>query len=37
MHRAVIGHPDFRADRLDTRWLERTFLPEFERAVSGGR
>ncbi len=37
MHRAAIGHPDFRADRLDTRWMERTFLPEFERASSGSR
>ncbi len=37
MHRAVIGHPDFVADRLDTRWLERAFLPGFERAMSGSR
>ena len=37
MHRAVIGHPAFRADRLDTRWLERAFLPEFERAFAGSR
>jgi acetyl-CoA carboxylase biotin carboxylase subunit len=37
MHRRVVGHPDFRADRLHTRWLERTFLPGFERALSGSR
>ena len=28
LHRRVLGHPDFRADRINTRWLETTLLPE---------
>ena len=28
LHRRIIGHPDFMADNVDTRWLERVFLPE---------
>jgi acetyl-CoA carboxylase biotin carboxylase subunit len=27
--RFIVGHPDYRANRVDTRWLERTLLPEF--------
>ncbi len=37
MHRRILGHRDFVADTVDTRWLERVFLPEFElRAGSPG-
>jgi acetyl-CoA carboxylase biotin carboxylase subunit len=28
LHRAVLAHPDFAADRVTTRWLETAFLPE---------
>ena len=34
LHRAIISHPDFIANRIDTRWLERVFLPEFERQAA---
>jgi acetyl-CoA carboxylase biotin carboxylase subunit len=27
LHRAIIAHPDFRADRIHTRWLEQSVLP----------
>jgi acetyl-CoA carboxylase biotin carboxylase subunit len=27
LHRAVLDHPDFTGDRITTRWLESTFLP----------
>ncbi len=27
LHRAVLDHPDFRADTITTRWLETSFLP----------
>jgi acetyl-CoA carboxylase biotin carboxylase subunit len=27
LHRVVLAHPDFRADAITTRWLERTVLP----------
>lgn len=27
--RFIAAHPDFAANRLDTRWLERTLLPAF--------
>lgn len=27
LHRAIIQHPDFVENRIDTRWLERVFLP----------
>jgi acetyl-CoA carboxylase biotin carboxylase subunit len=37
MHRAVVGHSDFRADRLDTRWLEQTLIPGLARALAGSR
>ncbi len=33
MHRRILDHRDFVADTVDTRWLERVFLPEFERAA----
>lgn len=29
LHRAIIAHPDFVANRIHTRWLEQVFLPEF--------
>lgn len=32
MHRALVGHPDFRAGRYHTQWLEGVFLPAFQRA-----
>lgn len=28
LHRAIIDHPDFVANRIHTRWLEQVFLPE---------
>ncbi|MGD9536166.1 MAG: acetyl/propionyl/methylcrotonyl-CoA carboxylase subunit alpha [Alphaproteobacteria bacterium] len=28
-HAALLGHPDFAANRFNTRWLEGTFLPAF--------
>lgn len=31
LHRAIIAHPDFVANRIHTRWLEQVFLPEFGR------
>jgi acetyl-CoA carboxylase, biotin carboxylase subunit len=31
LHRKILDHRDFVADTVDTRWLERVFLPEFER------
>jgi len=27
--RAVTAHPDFLANKLDTRWLETVFLPHY--------
>jgi acetyl-CoA carboxylase biotin carboxylase subunit len=27
--RFIVAHPDFRANRIDTRWLEHTVLPAF--------
>ena len=27
--RFIVGHPDYRSNRVDTRWLERTLLPAF--------
>ncbi len=30
MHRQILGHRDFIANTVDTRWLERVFLPDFE-------
>ncbi|HZZ63523.1 MAG TPA: biotin carboxylase N-terminal domain-containing protein [Roseiarcus sp.] len=30
--RAMAAHPDFRANRLDTRWLETQFMPSYGRA-----
>jgi acetyl-CoA carboxylase, biotin carboxylase subunit len=32
LHRSMARHPDMRDDRLSTRWLEETFLPEWTRA-----
>ncbi len=32
MLRRILEQPDFVADTVDTRWLERVFLPEFERS-----
>jgi acetyl-CoA carboxylase biotin carboxylase subunit len=29
LHRAIIAHPDFVANRIHTRWLEQVFLPGF--------
>lgn len=29
LHRAIIAHPDFVANRIHTRWLEQVFLPDF--------
>ncbi len=29
LHRAIIAHPDFVANRIHTRWLEQTFLPDY--------
>jgi acetyl-CoA carboxylase biotin carboxylase subunit len=34
LHRAIISHPDFIANQIDTRWLERVFLPEFGRQAA---
>jgi acetyl-CoA carboxylase biotin carboxylase subunit len=34
MHRSILHHPDFLADAVDTRWLERTLLPEFAQRSS---
>jgi acetyl-CoA carboxylase biotin carboxylase subunit len=31
-HQAVIGHPDFRARRVNTRWVEDVFIPEWTAA-----
>ena len=25
----IVAHPDYRANRIDTRWLEQTVLPAF--------
>lgn len=30
MHRRIVSHRDFVADNIDTRWLERVFLPELQ-------
>ena len=27
LHREIINHPDFRANRIHTRWLEQVLLP----------
>jgi acetyl-CoA carboxylase biotin carboxylase subunit len=27
--RFIVDHPDYRANRIDTRWLERILLPAF--------
>jgi acetyl-CoA carboxylase biotin carboxylase subunit len=32
LHRAVLAHPDFRDDTINTRWLETTLLPELAAA-----
>ena len=29
MQRFIAAHPDFAANRIDTRWLEQTGLPAF--------
>lgn len=31
LHRDIVNHPDFRANRIHTRWLEQVLLPERER------
>ena len=31
LHRAIIDHPDFVENRIHTRWLEQTFLPQHAR------
>ena len=31
-HQAVIGHPDFQARRVNTRWVEDVFIPEWTAA-----
>ena len=28
LHRRIVNHPDFRADRINTRWLEDVLLPQ---------
>ncbi len=34
MHKRIIGHRDFVADTVDTQWLERALLPEFEHTAA---
>jgi len=34
LHRAIIAHPDFVANRIHTRWLEQVFLPGFGRKAA---
>jgi acetyl-CoA carboxylase biotin carboxylase subunit len=31
-HQAVIAHPDFRARRVNTRWVEDVFIPQWTAA-----
>ena len=34
LHREIIAHPDFRANRIHTRWLEQVLLAEREGAAA---
>lgn len=34
LHRAIIAHPDFVANRIHTRWLEQVLLPEYGRKAA---
>jgi biotin carboxylase len=35
-HRSVMGHEDFRASRVTTRWVEETFMKPAEAAAGVG-
>jgi acetyl-CoA carboxylase biotin carboxylase subunit len=32
LQREILAHPDFAANKFNTRWLESVFLPQFESA-----
>jgi acetyl-CoA carboxylase biotin carboxylase subunit len=34
LHRAIISHPDFVANRIHTRWLEQVFLPDYAKEAA---